>query len=155
MKIALVIPRNAVEGEKSFYDYSFYKKFLFSKRYFSYLLAAPTLAALTPPEHEVRIFDENIEEIDYGWPADLAGITARTMFAPRAYAIAETYREKGVKTVIGGIHPSMLPEEAKAHVDAVVVGEAEPFEVFQDRVLVFGAAAASVVVFYAQEDAGS
>jgi radical SAM superfamily enzyme YgiQ (UPF0313 family) len=125
MKIALVIPRNAVEGEKSFYDYSFYKKFLFSKKYFSYLLAAPTLAALTPPEHEVRIFDENIEEVDYGWPADLAGITARTMFAPRAYAIAETYRKKGVKTVIGGIHPSMLPEEAMEHCDAVVVGEAE------------------------------
>jgi radical SAM superfamily enzyme YgiQ (UPF0313 family) len=125
MKIALVIPRNAVEGEKSFYDYSFYKKFLFSKRYFSYLLAAPTLAALTPSEHEVRIFDENIEEIDYGWPADLAGITARTMFAPRAYAIAETYREKGVKTVLGGIHPSMLPEEAMEHCNAVVVGEAE------------------------------
>lgn len=125
MKIALVIPRNAVEGEKSFYDYSFYKKFLFSNKYFSYLLAAPTLASLTPPEHEVRIFDENIEEVDYGWPADLAGITARTMFAPRAYEVSRAYRERGVKTVLGGIHPSMLPEEAKEHADAVVVGEAE------------------------------
>jgi radical SAM superfamily enzyme YgiQ (UPF0313 family) len=125
MKIALVIPRNASEGEKSFYDYSFYKKFLFTNKFFSYLLAAPVLASLTPPEHEVRIFDENIEEVDYGWPADLAGITARTMFAPRAYEISRAYRERGVKTVLGGIHPSMLPEEAKRHADAVVVGEAE------------------------------
>jgi len=125
MKIALIIPRVVTEGRPSFYDYSFYKSFLFTDKYFSYLLAAPVLASLTPPGHEVRIFDENIEEIDYAWPADLAGITVRTMFAERAYEISETFRKRGVRTVLGGIHPSMCSEEALGHCDAVVTGEAE------------------------------
>lgn len=125
MKIALIIPKNGSDHEKSFYDYKFYSKFLLSKKYFSYLLAIPTLAALTPPEHEVRVFDENIEEIDYSWPADLAGISVRTMFANRAYEIAERFRQRGVKTVLGGIHPSMCTEEALNYCDSVVIGEAE------------------------------
>lgn len=125
MKIALVIPKNSSDSKKSFYDYKFYSTFLFSKKYISYLLAIPTLAALTPPEHEVRIFDENIEEIDYTWKADLVGISVRTMFAKRAYKISETYGQRGVKTVLGGIHPSMCPEDALQYCDTVVIGEAE------------------------------
>ncbi|MBI2413694.1 MAG: B12-binding domain-containing radical SAM protein [Deltaproteobacteria bacterium] len=125
MKIALIIPKNSTGTEKSFYDYRFFSKFLLSKKYFSYLLAIPTLASLTPPVHEVKVFDENIEDIDYGWPADLVGISVRTMFAKRAYEISGKFREKGVKTVLGGIHPSMCPDEALEHADAVVVGEAE------------------------------
>ena len=125
MKIALIIPRNTDEGEKSFYDYKFFSTFLFSKKYFSYLLAVPTLVSLTPTEHEIRVFDENIEDVDYNWPADLAGITVRTLFAKRAYKIADTFREKGVKTVLGGIHPSMCTDEALEHCDTVVIGEAE------------------------------
>jgi radical SAM superfamily enzyme YgiQ (UPF0313 family) len=125
MKIALVIPTNSSKGEKSLYDYRFYSKFLLSKKYISYPLAIPTLAAMTPPEHQIRVFDENIEEIDYNWDADLVGITARTMFAKRAYATSEAYRKRGVRTVLGGIHPSMCTEEALQHCDSVVVGEAE------------------------------
>ncbi len=125
MKIALVIPINSSDSGKSFYDYSFYAKFLLSKKYISYLLAIPTLVALTPPKHEIRIFDENIEDIDYNWEADLVGISVRTMFAKRAYNISENFRKRGVKTVLGGIHPSMCPEEASQHCDSVVVGEAE------------------------------
>ncbi|MGD0278716.1 MAG: radical SAM protein [Smithella sp.] len=125
MKIALIIPRNSSENSRSFYDYNFYASFLFTKKYISYLLAIPTLASLTPPHHEIRVFDENIEEIDYSWGADLAGISVRTMFAPRAYAISQKYRDLGVKTVLGGIHPSMCPDEALSHCDSVVIGEAE------------------------------
>jgi len=125
MKIALIIPMNNPESGKSFYDYKFVSSFLLSKRYISYLLSIPTLASLTPPHHEIRVFDENIEDIDYTWKADLAGISVRTMFAKRAYTISEIYRKKGVKTVLGGIHPSMCPEEAQQHGDAVVIGEAE------------------------------
>jgi radical SAM superfamily enzyme YgiQ (UPF0313 family) len=125
MKIALIIPMNSADKEKSFYDYKFYSTFLLSKKYVSYLLAIPVLSALTPDRHEVRVFDENIEAIDYDWPADLVGISVRTMFAKQAYAIAETYREKGVKTVMGGVHPSMVPDEVLEHCDSVVVGEAE------------------------------
>ena len=125
MKIALIIPRNSSDSQRSFYDYKFGKTFLLSKKYISYLLAIPTLTSLTPPQHEVRVFDENIEDIDYTWQADLAGITVRTMFANRAYAISETYRARGTKTVLGGIHPSMCPEDALPHCDSVVIGEAE------------------------------
>ena len=129
MKIALIIPRNSSDREQSFYDYEFLSTFLLSRKYFSYLLAVPTLAALTPPEHEIRVFDENIENIDYTWGADLVGISVRTMFAKRAYSISDTFREMGVKTVLGGIHPSMCTEEALQHGDSVVIGEAE--EVWQ------------------------
>lgn len=73
MKIALVVPARSREGEKGFYDYRFYPTFLLSKKYILYPLSIPTLAALTPPGHEVRVFDENIEAIDYSWDADLAG----------------------------------------------------------------------------------
>ena len=125
MKIALVIPKNSSDNGKSFYDYSFYSKFMLSKKYVSYLLAIPTLVSLTPKHHEIRVFDENIEGIDYSWKADLAGISLRTMFANRAYAIAKEYRKRKVKTVLGGIHPSMCTEEALRQSDCVVVGEAE------------------------------
>lgn len=125
MKIALVIPRNSAGIEKSFYDYGFFSKFLFSRRYFSYLLAIPVLVSLTPPGHEIRVFDENIEDIDYDWDADLAGISVRTMFANRAYTISENFRRRGVKTVLGGIHPSMCTDEALRYSDAVLKGEAE------------------------------
>lgn len=124
MKIALVTPKTSSKG-KSFYDWDFFSKFTFSKKYFSYLLAIPTLASLTPPEHEVRVFDENIEEIDYNWGADLAGISVRTLFAHRAYEISKTFKKNGAKTVLGGIHPSMSQNEAMGQCDSIVVGEAE------------------------------
>jgi len=125
MKIAFVIPRNFSEKEKSYYDYKFFSKFLLSRKYYSYMLAIPTLVSLTPQGHALRVFDENIEDIDYGWNPDLVGITVRTMHANRAYEISETFRKAGAKTVLGGIHPSMCPEEAMLHCDAVVIGEAE------------------------------
>ncbi|MFZ5572402.1 MAG: B12-binding domain-containing radical SAM protein [Thermodesulfobacteriota bacterium] len=125
MKIALVTPINNATGEKSFYDYKFITDFIWSKKYFSYLLAIPVLISLTPEEHEIRVFDENIEQIDFHWKADLVGISIRTMYATRAYEIADQYRRLGIKTVLGGIHVSMCPEEALEHGDAVVIGEAE------------------------------
>jgi hypothetical protein len=94
MKIALVIPQNGISGEKSFYDYKFFSRFLLSKKYFSYLLAIPTLASLTPPEHKVRIFDENIEEIDYDWGADLVGISVRPLHVHRRSSRALRYRRR-------------------------------------------------------------
>jgi radical SAM superfamily enzyme YgiQ (UPF0313 family) len=57
--------------------------------------------------------------------ADLVGITAFTSNVGRAYEIADEYRNRGIPVVMGGIHASMLPEEALRHVDAVVAGEVE------------------------------
>ncbi|HEY5532314.1 MAG TPA: radical SAM protein [Candidatus Anoxymicrobiaceae bacterium] len=83
------------------------------------------LAAHTPADVDVRIIDESVEPIDFTDIPDIVGITTMTATAPRAYDIAEMYRSKGATVVMGGIHASMLPEEALEHCDCVVVGEAE------------------------------
>jgi radical SAM superfamily enzyme YgiQ (UPF0313 family)/anti-anti-sigma regulatory factor len=88
-------------------------------------LSLPTIAALTPEDVEVRITDENVMSIDYDEDPDLVGLTAMTMHAPKAYSIADRFRVKGIPVVMGGIHASMMPQEAKEHADAVVIGEAE------------------------------
>lgn len=88
-------------------------------------LGMATIAALTPPEIEVSITDENVTRIDYLKDVDLVGITSLTSTSHRAYEIADAYRAMGKKVVLGGIHASILPEEAARHADAVVIGEAE------------------------------
>ena len=88
-------------------------------------LTLPTLAALTPPGYDVAITNEMVSPIDFDEDVDLVGITAKTSLAPRAYEIADTFRRRGVPVVLGGVHPTACPEEARAHADAVAVGEAE------------------------------
>jgi radical SAM superfamily enzyme YgiQ (UPF0313 family) len=85
----------------------------------------PLLAALTPPGHTMTIVDEAFAPDDINQDVDLVGITVMTDLVLRAYDIADTYRRKAVKVVMGGIHPTVLPDEALEHADAVVVGEAE------------------------------
>ena len=85
----------------------------------------PLLAALTPPGHTITIVEEAFAADDIDQDVDLVGITVLTELVPRAYQIGDIYRQKGVKVVMGGIHPTVLPEEALEHADAVVVGEAE------------------------------
>jgi radical SAM superfamily enzyme YgiQ (UPF0313 family) len=85
----------------------------------------PLLAALTPSEHSVKIVDEAFAPDNMNEEVDLVGITVMTDLALRAYQIAETYRQRGVKVVMGGIHATVLPGEALQHADAVVIGEAE------------------------------
>ena len=88
-------------------------------------LALTTLAALTPRDVRVRLIDENVEAVNLKEKPDLVGISLMTPLAPRGYEIADAYRKRGVPVVLGGIHASMMPEEASAHADAVLVGEAE------------------------------
>jgi radical SAM superfamily enzyme YgiQ (UPF0313 family) len=88
-------------------------------------LSLGIIAAITPPGWKIKIIDENFRDFKF-YEADLVGLTAFTSTAPRAYEIAAIYREKGIKTVMGGIHASMVPEESMQFVDAVVQGEAEP-----------------------------
>ena len=82
------------------------------------------LAALTPDNWDIEIIDENYDDFRFK-EADLVGITAYTGSAYRAYKIAAEYRKKKIPVVMGGIHASMLPDEAGRYVDSVVVGEAE------------------------------
>jgi radical SAM superfamily enzyme YgiQ (UPF0313 family) len=84
------------------------------------------VAALTPDGHEVTVVEEETQPVDYNGAWDLVGITCMTATARRAYDIADSLRRRGVMVVLGGVHPSVCPDEAKLHCDAVVVGEAEP-----------------------------
>lgn len=88
-------------------------------------ITMPTLAALTPEGIEVQIIDEHVDEIDFDARVDLVGITCHTFSASRAYEIADQFRLRGKTVILGGIHPTVLPEEAKTHADTVVVGEVE------------------------------
>ncbi len=83
------------------------------------------VAALTPPGWEVQIIDEKVEPLDLTLGADLVGVTAMTTTSHRAYEIADRFRQRGIKVVMGGMHASCLPNEALAHCDSVVLGEAE------------------------------
>jgi radical SAM superfamily enzyme YgiQ (UPF0313 family) len=70
--------------------------------------------------------EEEVQPIDFDADCDLVGITCMTANAPRAYKVADEFRRRGRLVVLGGIHPTVMPEEAAQHADAVVVGEAEP-----------------------------
>jgi radical SAM superfamily enzyme YgiQ (UPF0313 family) len=83
------------------------------------------VAALTPPDWRVTIADEKIEKLNLEQGADLVGITAMTPTAKRAYQIADQFRQRGIKVVMGGMHALNLPAEALQHCDSVVIGEAE------------------------------
>jgi radical SAM superfamily enzyme YgiQ (UPF0313 family) len=91
-------------------------------------LALPILAGLSPTDAQISLTDELLTPIDLGKDlkeVDLVGITVLSKTALRAYKIADAYRKKGIPVVLGGIHPTALPEEAKEHADSVVIGEAE------------------------------
>jgi radical SAM superfamily enzyme YgiQ (UPF0313 family) len=90
------------------------------------MLPCLSVAAAMPPFVETRIVDEDVEPVDFDVDADLVGITFMTFNAPRAYEIADRFRkEKGRTVIVGGYHPTFLPEEAGMHADAVCVGDAE------------------------------
>jgi radical SAM superfamily enzyme YgiQ (UPF0313 family) len=92
-------------------------------------LALATLAALTPADVTLSLRDDTLKRLDpaadLDYTADLAAITVSTRTARRAYELAAAYRQRGVKVVLGGIHPTAMPEEALEHADVVVCGEAE------------------------------
>jgi radical SAM superfamily enzyme YgiQ (UPF0313 family) len=84
-----------------------------------------TVAALTPPDIQVEVIDESVEDIDLSHSPDLVGITVQAPTAPYAYRLSSLFRKKGIPVVLGGIHVSLNPEEALAQADSIVVGEAE------------------------------
>lgn len=88
-------------------------------------LSLPTLAAYTPAGATVEIVDEKFQDIPDGKGYDLVGITAMTPLAPRAYRVADDFRRQRVPVIMGGYHPTVLPDEALEHADSVCIGEAE------------------------------
>ncbi len=112
LRILFVTPRGKKEEASS-------QKPLFS-------MAVGILVSITPPQHQIELADELFDDpISFDAPYDLVGITARTMNATRAYEIADAFRARGVPVVLGGVHVSFNYDEARAHADAVVSGEAE------------------------------
>jgi len=89
-------------------------------------LSLQQVAAVTPAHWQVTLVDESQDLIPDGSDFDLVGITAMTHQATRAYEIADQFRRNGVPVIMGGMHPTVMPDEALTHADAVVIGEAEP-----------------------------
>lgn len=83
------------------------------------------LKALTPEYFSCDFTDTRFEKIDYSKHTDIVVMSITTMGAKSAYEIADEYRKRGVKVVLGGIHVNLIQEEAKLHADSILIGEAE------------------------------
>jgi len=88
-------------------------------------LTMPYIAALTPSDIDVHHTDELVERVNFDRACDLVAITCNTPAANHVYRLADEFRRRGRKVVLGGPHVTVMPEEALAHADAVVLGEAD------------------------------
>lgn len=121
-------PAGAVKKKYALLINPFYPKdphASFGKHVLTPSLALTSVAASTPPDWEVRYFDENLL---HGAPPldplpEVVGITVHLTFAERAYELARYYRSRGSKIVLGGLHVLSCPEEAAPHADALALGE--------------------------------
>jgi radical SAM superfamily enzyme YgiQ (UPF0313 family) len=89
-------------------------------------LSMAVLAGLMPPDVDVAFYDDRLEPIAFDEPTDLVVLSVETFTALRSYRIAAHFRARGVPVVMGGYHVTLVPEEARVHADAIVVGDAEP-----------------------------
>jgi radical SAM superfamily enzyme YgiQ (UPF0313 family) len=120
MKIYLVAPRNP----ESFWTFdrilpSLGKKCLFPN------LSLPTVAGITPREHEVVLCDENVEPVDFDTDAGIVGLTGYVVHEKRIFELAEEFRRRGKFVVAGGPLASLCPEKLRDKVDVLFVDEAE------------------------------
>jgi radical SAM superfamily enzyme YgiQ (UPF0313 family) len=89
-------------------------------------LGIANMAAVTPKDVEVAFVDDRLREGNAPWPeADLVALSVFTPAATRAFELADRFRAKGTKVVMGGIFPTLVPEEVAPHVDALVTGEGD------------------------------
>src|SRR6266550_7626532 len=97
----------------------------FGKHVLTPSLALTSIAGATPPEWEVRYWDENLLQGPPPWQPfpQVVGITVHLTFAKRAYELARWYRERGAKVILGGLHVLSCPEEAAPHADALAIGD--------------------------------
>lgn len=89
-------------------------------------LSMAVLAGMTPPEVEVRFYDDRVESIPFDEPTDLVALSVETFTALRSYRIARAFRARGVPVVMGGYHVTLIPDEAAQEADAIILGDAEP-----------------------------
>ncbi len=117
MKIALLAPAGAMHR----YNGMFHKGLHYAP------ITLALLAALVPKElnASVKIYDETAEAIPLDLDADIVAITCITGTASRCYKYADYFRSKGIKVILGGVHPALMPEEAKEHADSLILGLGE------------------------------
>jgi len=89
-------------------------------------LGIASVAAMTPPEHEIVYFDDRVTRFDPDYEADLYALTSFTPAATRAIELGDQLLARGKKVVVGGIFPTMMPDAMKDHCTSVVLGDGEP-----------------------------
>ncbi len=117
MKLALLAPAGAMHR----YNGSFTKTLQYAP------LTLTSLASLVPSDLNIEtvLFDETVEPIPLDLECDIIAMTCITGTAPRCYAFADYFRKKGITVVLGGVHPSLMPQEAAEHADSVMTGFSE------------------------------
>ena len=88
-------------------------------------LYARQFAAITPKKHSVVVVDERYSNIDFNEKYDIVLINFNLTSIPRAYELAEIFRQKGTLVVLSGWYPSVMPKDAKKHADGVLIGSNE------------------------------
>lgn len=114
MRIALIKPNIGRKGQALYVDEARMEP-----------LQLGVLAALTPQDIDVVLYDDRMEEIPFDEPTDLAAITVETYTARRAYEISAEYGKRGVPVIMGGMHVKLIPDEVKEHCDSIMIGDAE------------------------------
>jgi radical SAM superfamily enzyme YgiQ (UPF0313 family) len=123
MKLLLIQPAPPVDHKgRSFHLLDYVAR----KNYFTVPpISLGILAALTPSSWDIKVIQEPHQQVNLDEPADLVGITANTNNVLRGYQIAGEFRKRGIKIIMGGIHPTVRADEALQHCDSVCLGEAE------------------------------
>lgn len=114
MKIALIKPTIGTKSNSLYVDEGRMEP-----------LQLGVIASMLPPDVDVVLYDDRMEHIPFETPIDMAMITVETYTAKRAYEIAAEYTKRGVKTVMGGMHATLCPEEVMEHCDSVMTGDVE------------------------------
>lgn len=99
------------------------RSFRYSFSFVPTIITARQLAAVTPSNHTVVIFGGN-KAVDFTEDYDIVHMNFKTALAPRAYEIADKFRQEGKLVILSGYHPTALPDEAKQHADSVIIGDA-------------------------------
>lgn len=120
-----IFPEAEILSKKKALFYTIVHKHFKNIAFLDNYLHLQQVAAVTPQKHSIKFIDERFNQIDFDINCNLVGITCVTGYATHAYNIADGFRKRGKKVVLGGPHPSALPNEAIQHADSVVIGEAE------------------------------
>ncbi|MGD8925648.1 MAG: radical SAM protein [Thioalkalispiraceae bacterium] len=88
-------------------------------------LPAAAVAGLTPPDIDIRFYDDRLEVIPFAEKTDAVVMSIETYTAKRAYQIASEFRKRDVPVIFGGFHATLVPEEVEQYAEAIVIGEAE------------------------------